>query len=135
MCVCCRRREPVIIDDDDDYSLSHHHHHHHQLPAAYLQLAGKAAGQDSPPRSPTDGRTLSDMATPTPGCAYCAVPTPGVGPDCSADGPTSGGDFDGGDGLCSRCGHQHRVHVYSRHNSADYVSDGQHLHHFHQHQQ
>jgi len=126
----------VIIDDDDDYSLSHHHHHHHhhQLPAAYLQLSGKTA-QDSPPMSPSDGRTLSEAGTLTPGCAYCAVPTAPVGPDCLGDRTTSAGDPDGSDGLtCVRCGHQHRVHLYNRTNSSDYLA-GQHLHHCHQQQQ
>jgi len=124
----CRRREPVIIDDDDDYSLSHHHHHHHhQLPAAYLQLAGKV-GQDSPPLSPGEGRTLSDAGTLTAGCAYCPAPTAAVGSDGTGDRATSAGDFDGLSTSCVRCGHQHRVHTYGRANSSDYFS-GQHLLH------
>ena len=125
----------MIIDDDDDYSL-HHHHHHHQLPSAYLQLAGKTA-QDSPPLSPSDRRTMPEADTLTAGCAYCAAPTPGVGPDCSRDRAMSDGDVEGSDGLastCARCGHQHRVHIYDHSNSSDYVS-GQHLHHCHYLQQ
>ena len=118
----------MIIDDDDDYSLSHHHHHHHhQLPAAYLQLSVGKTGQDSPPMSPPgDGRTLSEPGTLTPGCAYCAVPTAAVGPDCTGDRATSTGDSDRL--TCVRCGHEHRVHLFNHSDSSDYVS-GQHLHH------
>jgi len=134
----CRRREPVIIDDDEDYSLSHHqyhHHHHHQLPAAYLQLAGKiSSSHDSPSRSPSEGHTLPDVETTTPGCAYCTV---GVG---AVDGPTSSAE-DGAApsaALCGRCGHHHHgVHAALNHhrNSSDYVTGVQHLHHCHHQQQ
>ena len=136
---CCRRRDPVIIDDDDEYSL-HHHHHHHQLPAAYLQLAGKTGtADDSPPLSPTDGRTFSDAGTFTTGCTYCAATTPGVASDCTGDVATSAGNSEGGDGLgatCARCGHHHHVHLYSHNNmnSTDYVTN-QTLHHWHNQQQ
>jgi len=76
------------MDDEDDYSLTHHHHH---MPSAYLQLSGGKTVQDSPPLSPGDHRTLTEPSTLTPSCAYCPIPTPGVGGEFARERPISAG--------------------------------------------